>query len=109
MAPSPTVLHRRVRLLRGGVGAGLFAALLGMTFIAIPSASSDPISDAQAQAAVLARRINDEGHQVEVLAEQFDGAQVHLDRVTVQLADATTKIAAAQATADRTQGVLANA
>ncbi len=79
-----------------------------MSFIAIPSASSDPISDAQAQAAALTRRINDDGRQVEVLAEQYDGAQVRADRVNAQLADATTRIAAAQATAERTQGALVN-
>jgi cell wall-associated NlpC family hydrolase len=78
-----------------------------MTFIAIPSASSDPISDAQAQAAVLARRINDEQRQVQILAEQFDGAQVHADQVNAQLADAGDKMAAAEATADRTRTALA--
>src|SRR5260221_4760291 len=107
MAPSPTVLHRRARLLRGGIGAVLFAALLGMTFIAIPSASSDPISDAQAQAGVLARRINDEQRQVQILAEQFDGAQVHADQVNARLADAGDKMAAAEATAARTRTALA--
>ena len=107
MAPSPTVLHRRARLLRGGIAAGLLAALLGMAFVDVPTASGDPISDAQAQAAVLARQINDEGRQVEILAEQFDGAQVHADQVDAQLADATKKIAAAQATVEQTRNALA--
>ena len=78
-----------------------------MAFVDVPTASGDPISDAQAQAAVLARQINDEGRQVEILAEQFDGAQVHADQVDAQLADATKKIAAAQATAEQTRNALA--
>jgi cell wall-associated NlpC family hydrolase len=87
--------------------AGLFAALLGMSLIVIPSASGDPISDAQTQAAALARRINDEDQTEQILAEQFDGARVHADQVNAQLAAAGQRMTAAQGTADRTHAALA--
>jgi cell wall-associated NlpC family hydrolase len=88
--------------------AGLFAALLGMSLIVIPSASGDPISDAQTQAAALARRINDEDQTEEILAEQFDGARVHADQVNAQLAAAGERMTAAQGTVDRTHAALAS-
>ena len=57
-------------------------------------AQADAVGDKKAQAAALAQKINADAHQVEVLAEQFNGAQYHLAQVQQQLADAQQKLAA---------------
>jgi cell wall-associated NlpC family hydrolase len=70
-------------------------------------ALADAVSDKKAQAAALASTINADGRQVEVLAEQYDGAQYHLTQVQQQLGDAAHALTAAQARAEHDRAALA--
>jgi len=77
------------------------------TSIAPGPAGADPVSDKKAQAAALAQKINADAREVEVLAEQYNGAQYHLDEVQRQLADAAAKLGATQATTEQDRAALA--
>lgn len=77
------------------------------TSVAPGPALADPVSDKKAQAAALAQRINADARQVEVLAEQYNGAQYHLDDVQRQMADAAQKLSATQATTEQNRDALA--
>ncbi|MDP9073216.1 MAG: hypothetical protein M3N98_03395, partial [Actinomycetota bacterium] len=78
------------------MGASLIASVV------VPvSASADPVADRKAQAAALAQTINAQGHQVEILAEQFNAAQLHQTQVVQQLADAKQRLGVAQENAVR--------
>jgi cell wall-associated NlpC family hydrolase len=70
-------------------------------------AGADPMSDKKAEAAALAQRINADARQVEVLAEQFNGAQYHVDEVQKQLADAAQRLTATEATTELNRAALA--
>jgi cell wall-associated NlpC family hydrolase len=61
------------------------------------AASADQISDKQAQANAIAAKVDELDHTIEQLAEQANGAQVELDALNQQVADAQAKVAAAQA------------
>jgi len=83
----------------------MIVSIIG-TSIAPVSASADPLSDKKAQAAALAEKINAQGRQVEVLAEQFNGAQLHQTQVEQQLADAQQRFGVAQAQAEKNRVAL---
>ena len=70
-------------------------------------AHADNVSDKKAQAAALAAKINADSRQVEVLAEQFNGAQLHLTQVQQQLADAAQRLQTTQATTEQNRVALA--
>jgi cell wall-associated NlpC family hydrolase len=64
--------------------------------IAVTTASSaDAIADKKAEAAALARKIDAQGRQIQVLAEQYDGARLHAEQVNQQLAIAAGKLSEA--------------
>jgi cell wall-associated NlpC family hydrolase len=95
---SSKVFHRRARVLGCGLAATVITSIM-VGSVAPVSASADPVADKKAQAAALAAKINADGHQVEILAEQFNTAQLHATQVARQLADAQQHLASAQATA----------
>lgn len=83
------------------VAAGLLVATLG----ALPgSARADEISDKKAQAAQIAAKIDQLGQTIEQYAEAANGAQIELDSLNQQVADAQGKVAAAQAERDVHKG-----
>jgi peptidoglycan hydrolase CwlO-like protein len=61
------------------------------------SASADQISDKQAQANAIAAKVDQLNHTIEQYAEQANGAQVELDGLNQQEADAQAKVDAAKA------------
>jgi peptidoglycan DL-endopeptidase CwlO len=98
--------HRRAMVLRWGLGATMITSIVALSVI--PTlALADQISDKKAQAAALAQKIDADARQVEVLAEQYNGAQYHLAQVQQQLSDAEQGLQAAQAEADRNRAALA--
>ena len=98
--------HRRAMVLRWGLGATMIISIVAPSLIPAP-ALADQISDKKAQAAALAQKIDADARQVEVLAEQYNGAQYHLAQVQKQLADAEQGLQAAQAEAERDRAALA--
>ena len=84
---------RRAPGLRRGLAALVAATIVGAPALAATArAAADDIANAQAEAATLARRIDDQGRQEEILAEQYDGARVHADEVDSKVADATQQL-----------------
>lgn len=77
----------------------LIAAILAVAAVgAFPtSASADQISDKQAQANAIAAKVDELNHTIERYAEAANGAQVELDALNQQVADAQAKVAASQA------------
>ena len=61
------------------------------------AASADQISDKQAQANAIAAKVDELNHTIERYAEQANGAQVELDSLNQQEADAQAKVDAAKA------------
>jgi cell wall-associated NlpC family hydrolase len=94
------VRYSRARILRRGLAAATISSFAALSVSPLP-ARGDAISDKKAQAAALAEQIDAQGRQVEVLAEQYNGAQYHLAQVQQQLADAQQRLSQAEADADR--------
>ncbi len=96
------MLGRRVAvvLLAGTVGAGTTTAS------AASPAGADPIAAKRAEAAALAFKIDAQGREMEVLAEQYDGAKLHADAVTMQLGAAQQQYSVAQDQATRARATL---
>ena len=61
------------------------------------AALADPVSDKQAQANAIAAKVDELNHTIERYAEQANGAQVELDALGQQVADAQAKVDAAKA------------
>jgi peptidoglycan DL-endopeptidase CwlO len=82
----------------GAIGGGLAVLLLASMLATATAAgsSADPIADKTAQAAALAQKIDAQGRQIEVLAEQYDGARLHADQVSHQLVGANDALRQAQ-------------
>lgn len=86
---------------------GLFVAFLTLGVVAFPqAASADQISDKQAQATAIAAKVDELNHTIERYAEQANGAQIELDQLDQQVADAQAKVAAAQAQQEAHRGEL---
>ncbi len=98
--------HRRAMELRWGLGATVITSIVALSLIPAP-AFADQISDQKAQAAALAQKIDADARQVEVLAEQYNGAQYHLAQVQQQLTDAEQGLQAAQSDAEHDRAALA--
>lgn len=101
------VIHRRARVLGPSLAATMILSII-VASVAPISASADTVSDKKAEAVALARQINAQGRQVEILAEQYNGAQLHAAQVEQQLADAQVNLAGAQATAARSRAALSH-
>ena len=69
-------------------------------------ASGDPISDKRAQADALAAKIDALNGTIERYAEQHNAAQIELDGIKAQVAEAEARVAAAQAQLASHQGEL---
>jgi cell wall-associated NlpC family hydrolase len=95
MAPSSVVPRRSASTIGGGIAVVLLASILGTT-AAATSSSADPIASKKAEAAALARKIDAQGLEIQVLAEQYDGARLHADQVNQQLATAAANLSLAQ-------------
>jgi septal ring factor EnvC (AmiA/AmiB activator) len=95
MVPCSLVSRWRVRTVGGGLALVLITSILGTAATATTS-SADPIADKRAEAAALARTIDEQGRQIQVLAEQYDGARLHADQVSQQLVAAAAKLSGAQ-------------
>lgn len=94
------VRYSRARILRRGLAVATISSFVALS-VSPPPARADAISDKKAQAAALAEQIDAQGRQVEMLAEQYNGAQYHLAQVQQQLADAQQRLSKAEADADR--------
>jgi cell wall-associated NlpC family hydrolase len=70
------------------------------------AASADAVSDKQAQANAIAAKVEELGHTVERYAEQANAAQIELDQLTQQVADAQAKVDAAKVAQDQHRGEL---
>jgi cell wall-associated NlpC family hydrolase len=75
------------------------------SFVLSGMSPADPVADARREATALARAIDAQGREMEILAEQYDGARYHvqqtetlLARATAALAEATRRDAEARAT-----------
>ena len=76
----------------------LVAAVAVLVVAALPqAASADQISDKQAQANAIAAKVDELNHTIERYAEQANGAQIELDGLNQQEADAQAKVDAAKA------------
>jgi cell wall-associated NlpC family hydrolase len=86
----------------------LFVAMVAVVVVgALPqAASADAVSDKQAQANAIAAKVDELNHTIERYAEQANGAQVELDQLTQQVADAQAKVDAAKAEQEQHRGEL---
>jgi cell wall-associated NlpC family hydrolase len=86
----------------------LFVAMVAVIVVGVlpQSASADAISDKQAQANAIAAKVDDLNLTIERYAEQANGAQIELDQLTQQVADAQAKVEAAKAEQDVHRGEL---
>ena len=75
----------------------LFVAILAAVVAFPHAASADQISDKQAQANAIAAKVEQLGHTIERYAEQANSAQIELDGLNQQEADAQAKVDAAKA------------
>src|ERR1700682_721757 len=105
MAPRPAVGCRRVRMFCSGVAVAVLGCVLSAVTLA-SAAAADPIADAKAQAGVLAQTIDAQGRQIEVFAEQYNGARLHADQVAKQLATAEQGLRTATEQAARARAEL---
>jgi peptidoglycan DL-endopeptidase CwlO len=71
-----------------------------------PRVSADQISDLKAQAVALASRIQTLGQQEEALSEQYDSAQLQVQKLQGDVAQASAQLAAAQKTANKARSAL---
>jgi cell wall-associated NlpC family hydrolase len=94
-----------MRRTRRCLGA-LLAGILSLTGVGLsPRADADPIGDKQAEAAAVASKIEKLSQQIEILAEQYNAAEIELQRVQGEIAKAQAKVdeTEAQASAGETQ------
>jgi cell wall-associated NlpC family hydrolase len=86
----------------------LAVAMMAVVVVgALPqAASADAVSDKQAQANSIAAKVDDLNHTIERYAEQANGAQIELDQLTQQVADAQAKVDAAKLEQDQHRGEL---
>ena len=86
----------------------LFVATLAVAMVAVlpQAASADQISDKQAQANAIASKVEELGHTVERFAEQANGAQIELDQLTQQVAEAQTRVETAKVEQEQHLGEL---
>src|SRR5438270_13701815 len=83
------------------------AALAVAVVAGLPqAASADQISDKQAQANAIAAKVDELNHTIERYAEQANGAQIELDQLDQQVADAQAKVEAAKAEQEAHRGEL---
>ncbi|HEV3225560.1 MAG TPA: NlpC/P60 family protein [Acidimicrobiales bacterium] len=84
---------------RRGRALALFVATVALTVGAVlpQTAAADPIGDKQAQANAIAAKVDELNHTIERYAEQANGAQVELDGLNQQEADAQARVDAAKA------------
>jgi cell wall-associated NlpC family hydrolase len=78
------------------------ALLVGTVAVAVvallpQAAIADPVSDKQAQANAIAAKVEQLNHTIERYAEQANAAQIELDALGQQVADAQAKVDAAKA------------
>jgi cell wall-associated NlpC family hydrolase len=73
------------------------AVALVTVSVALPRADADQISDKRAQAQAIAAKIDELNHVIEHDAEEANGAQVELDALNTQLADAQAQVDQAEA------------
>jgi cell wall-associated NlpC family hydrolase len=114
----PVVMHRRstttsraaetLLKLAGVLAVSLgFAAAAGFPlWLRAPAAAADPISDKQAEAAQIASQISALGHKINVLADQYDGAQIHAQQVASQIAAVKAQVARDETRVHMLQGRL---
>jgi len=100
-------LSGRARQLGCGLAATMILSIIASSVAPAP-ASADAGSNKQAQAAALAEQINADAVQVQVLDEQYDGAQYHLGQVAQQLSAAQHQTQVAEANAQRSRAALAS-
>lgn len=87
------VIEGRRRRARGILAAIVVIAALG----ALPEAAhADQVSDKQAQADAIAAKVDELNHTIEQYAEAANGAQIELDTLNQQVADAQAKVEAAK-------------
>ncbi len=92
---------------RQRAGALFLATLAVAAICALPqTAGADAVADKQAQANAIAAKIDELNHTIERNAEAANAAQIELDGLNQQVADAQAKVAAAQAEHDKHQGEL---
>ena len=86
----------------------LFVAMVAVVVVGVlpQAASADAVSDKQAQANAIAAKVDELNHTIERYAEQANGAQIELDQLTQQVADAQAKVDAAKAEQDQHRGEL---
>ena len=85
----------------------LLVVIVTFGVAAFPSAASaDQISDKQAQANAIAAKVDELNHTIERYAEQANGAQIELDQLDQQVADAQAKVDAAKAQQEQHRGEL---
>jgi cell wall-associated NlpC family hydrolase len=106
MPPQSTVF-RRSRVVSCASVVALLTSILGAgTGLGAAPASADPIADKRAQVAVLARTIDAQGRQIQVLAEQYNGARYHADQVKQELSTAQQSLGTAQSDVARARAEL---
>ena len=102
-----TVLHRRARVLGCGLVATMVLAMVA-TSVAPQPAFADGVGDTKAQAAALAQKINSDNLQVQILDQQYDGAQYHLAQVEQQMTTAKQQLRVALVDDQRSRAALAS-
>jgi len=84
------------RLRRWGAAALGIVAVSLIGFGPAP-AGADAVGDKRAQAEQIADRIDELNNQIEILAEQYNAANIELDRIQGEVADARAKVDEAKA------------
>ncbi len=69
-------------------------------------AYGDPIDDKQAEANALQAQIDANGHKIDALSEQYNGAQYHLEQAQAAADDAQQKLDATRAEVARLRGLI---
>ena len=85
---------------RAAALTSLLVVIIGAV-VPMTAAGADEISDKQAEANAIAAKIEELDHTIERYAEAANGAQLELDSLEQQVADAQAKVAAAQAERDQ--------
>jgi peptidoglycan DL-endopeptidase CwlO len=80
--------------------------LVGVAGAGLQPAGADPISDKQAQAKAIQDQIDAANIKISALGEQYNGAQLKLQQAEQAVADATTRIAAAQHRLDQIRALI---
>ncbi len=80
--------------------------LVGVAGAGLQPAGADPISDKQAQAKSIQDQIDAANIKIGALGEQYNGAQLKLQQAEQAIADAATRIAAAQHQLDQIRALI---